>query len=85
MALVYRCFRTFCYHVLWPPRRVLVCMMGMLDRLCLSVSDILRVTLVACVQRTSRGSFAFARARLVTDQDDYGGPYGTARRCERDV
>ena len=24
MALVYRFFRTFCYHVLWPPRRVLV-------------------------------------------------------------
>ena len=36
----------------------LVC--SMLDRLCLSVSDILRVTLVACAQRTSRGSFAFA-------------------------
>ena len=60
MAFIYRFFRTFCYHVLWPPRRVLVCMMGMLDRLCLSVSDILRVTLVACAQRTSRGSFAFA-------------------------
>ena len=56
------CIVTSCKVVLWPPRRVLVCMMGMLDRLCLSVSDILRVTLVACVQRTSRGSFAFACA-----------------------
>ena len=62
MASIYRFFRTFCDHVLWPSRRVLVLMMGMLDRLCLSVSDILRVTLVACVQRTSRESFAFACA-----------------------
>ena len=62
MASIYRFFRTFCNHVLWPSRRVLVLMIGMLDRLCLSVSDILRVTLVACVQRTSRESFAFVCA-----------------------
>ena len=62
MASIYRFFRTFCGHVLWPPRRVLVLMMGMLDRLCLSVTDILRVTLVACVHRTSRESFAFVCA-----------------------
>ena len=40
-AFMYRFFRTFVFHVMWPPERVLVCQMDVVDRCCEHVSDIL--------------------------------------------
>ena len=62
MTFIHRFFRTFCYHVLWPPRRVLVLMMCMWKGMWHVDSDILFMNLVVCVRHTPRGLFAFARA-----------------------
>ena len=62
MTFIYRFLLTLCYHVQAASRNVLVRQLGMWKRMWHVDSDILCMTLVACVRRTPRGQFAFACA-----------------------
>ena len=62
MTFIHRFLLTFCYHVRAASRNVLVRQLGMWKRMWHVDSDILCMTLVACVRRTPRGQFAFACA-----------------------